>query len=109
MGIEMVGREDRSAGPQVFCDVCRRLIDDLRDGNAEWRRDDEGQPMAGTLSFRHKECPVRDSGAGWVDLPAFIIQIAVNHDLDWAAAWRSAVAAHDLPSSPLTDPRPPWR
>ena len=57
MPIEIEWRDGQS-GPIVICDHCDRRIDDVLDGNAQWR-EPVGPPWAEgrrTLLFTHKAC-----------------------------------------------------
>lgn len=114
MAIQMVEGE-YGTGPHFFCDACQEIIGDLGDANAEWPRDGEGTPLEGVF-FLHKACSpsfrsIDSPMSGYTALSAFLIQLAINHKLDWSGAWEDALVAND-PGSTFLDaqdkPSPPW-
>jgi hypothetical protein len=73
-------------GPQVFCDVCRKLIKDADDGNAMWKYDN------GTIYFTHKvgctEALEEGHGGDWGadDLDTWLVYLTNSLKLDWKKA-----------------------
>ena len=72
--------------PVVRCDWCGLPIDDARDGNVEWRMEDDPTPIC----FTHKGCCAafeRATGGypSWLtcELVDFPVQVAANLGIDF--------------------------
>jgi hypothetical protein len=75
MPIEYITARNGDAFPCVRCDVCKKTIADVSDGNAIWS--DQG-----TTVFAHKECSAAfDFHNGWPywdELSAFFLHLSNN-------------------------------
>lgn len=78
--------------PVIVCDYCGAEITDAKNGNYEWRGD-ENMETDGEVFFTHKECcyPFETANGGrgrWMtgELQVFPIYLAANIKLDWTHA-----------------------
>ena len=115
MPIRMVQGE-YGPGPHFFCQVCDEVVGDLEEANAEWPQDHAGTPLEGVF-FVHKACTqsfrksIDSPMSRYATLSGFLVQLAVNHDLDWPKAWEAALVDADPATTFLSaqdKPSPPW-
>jgi hypothetical protein len=83
------------ACPVVVCDFCGEEIQDAKQGNAEWKFDEE-KGSGATIFFTHKKCchtfEQKNSGVhfGAEMLDHFLVFLANNVKLDWEKAREGA-------------------
>jgi hypothetical protein len=84
--------------PVVACDHCGEEIDDARQGNYQWRVEENGNPAdGGLIFFTHKRCcrPFEESNGGrvgwcWTPLSCLPVFLVNNLSLDWEKAKETA-------------------
>jgi hypothetical protein len=82
--------------PIVVCDFCGQEIEDVGDGNSQWKMEEAEEAAGATLYFTHKACcrPFEQANQGplWGadQLDHFMAFLAANTNLDWEDAEQGA-------------------